>query len=284
MPRLARGSDARLKAAAEKDLAGPTKGAARKEVADAWWKLADSQAPEAQESLRIRALEWYRQSLPELGGLDRAVVEKRLAQNADLLAQAAPASKAGEKPQPAAAHMPPGKSGAARRLLEYIAEQVKAQQTFPSEAAGFALNQNAFSTVPQEGAVLVGFDLGLGVFNQITSVRPIFLNAKGRPAPGALTGAASNRGGRVLAKKGYAVGSVSVAKSVGVDGVNVTFMKMTETGLDPNDSYQSGWVGKRGHEVQLGGNGLPVVGIHGFHDGRQLMALGLVLVRKQQSE
>lgn len=284
LPLLTRGSDAGLKAAAQKELAPPATGAARKEVADAWWKLAEAQTEEAQESLQIHALHWYQQALPDLGGLDKSVVEKRLSQSADLLAQQTVSPKTGEKTEPAAPRLPAGKSGAQRRLLDHVAEQVKAHQTLPSEAVGWTMETNPFSTVPDEGGLLVGFDLGLGVFDKVASVRPIFLNGKGQQVLGTMTGPASARGGRVLAKKGYAVGSITVTKGIGVDGVNVTFMKITDTGLDPNDSYESGWYGRRGKEVRLGGNGLPVVGIHGAHDGQGLKALGVVLVRKPQAE
>src|SRR5262249_31412702 len=78
LPLLARGSNARLQAQAEKDLAAPTEAVARVQVADGWWDLAQVEQGIAKMHLLQRARYWYEQAVPELTGLTKARVEKRL--------------------------------------------------------------------------------------------------------------------------------------------------------------------------------------------------------------
>jgi len=54
----------------------------------------------------------------------------------------------------------------------------------------------------------------------------------------------------------------------------------TEGGVNPKDAYQAQWIGSRGRNTQLGGDGSPIVGIIGHHDGRRIMSIGVVLVEK----
>jgi hypothetical protein len=78
LPLLAQGADANLKAAAEKDLAGPSAGAEQAAAGDAWWDLIEKQGGRAKEAVRGRAVFWYEQSLSKLTGLSKSKVEKRL--------------------------------------------------------------------------------------------------------------------------------------------------------------------------------------------------------------
>jgi hypothetical protein len=47
-------------------------------VAEGWWDLSQSQPPLIQRNLQGRAVWWYRQVLPQLTGIHRAIVEKRI--------------------------------------------------------------------------------------------------------------------------------------------------------------------------------------------------------------
>ena len=80
LPVLAKGSDAELKAAAQRDLAGPATPAEQVAVADTWWNMADGKAGRAQHSLRDRAAWWYRKAQPQATGLDRTKATNRLAE------------------------------------------------------------------------------------------------------------------------------------------------------------------------------------------------------------
>src|SRR5262249_483271 len=78
LPHLARGGDAGLKAAAEKDLANPGEAAAQAELADAWRALGLADTGPLQKPLLLRARHWYAQAKPQLDGDALAKVDKHL--------------------------------------------------------------------------------------------------------------------------------------------------------------------------------------------------------------
>jgi formylglycine-generating enzyme required for sulfatase activity len=78
LPLLAKGSDASLKALAEKDLAQPQEAKEQMAVADGWWDLAEKMAGAQKSRMQERAAEFYRKALPELKGLDKVKVERRV--------------------------------------------------------------------------------------------------------------------------------------------------------------------------------------------------------------
>ena len=67
LPMLAKGDDGKLKALAEKDIAGAASAKEQAKLADAWWNVS-----------RGRAIYWYEQALPGLAGLEKDRVEKRI--------------------------------------------------------------------------------------------------------------------------------------------------------------------------------------------------------------
>lgn len=78
LPHLAKGSDAGLRAAAQRDLAIPAVHEAQVELGDLWWGLAEKAGTEEQAVLRQRAAHWYRLAVEKLDGLPRYRVETRL--------------------------------------------------------------------------------------------------------------------------------------------------------------------------------------------------------------
>ncbi len=80
LPRLAKGSDPALKAAAERDLAKPSAAEGWVAAADGWWELAEKESGVARLNLRKRALYWYLQASTSAKGLIRTKVDKRLAE------------------------------------------------------------------------------------------------------------------------------------------------------------------------------------------------------------
>jgi hypothetical protein len=78
LPMLARGSDAALKALAEKELAAPDKPDAQAAVGDAWWDAAASRSGSLKARMQARAAHWYARALPGVTGLTRARLESRL--------------------------------------------------------------------------------------------------------------------------------------------------------------------------------------------------------------
>ena len=79
------------------------------------------------------------------------------------------------------------------------------------------------------------------------------------------------------AQPGYAVGGVTLRSGLLINGLSLTFMRMKDGKLDPQDSYESDWVGDRtgGGEAYMGGDGAPVVGILGSQDDEHARRLGL---------
>ncbi len=83
----------------------------------------------------------------------------------------------------------------------------------------------------------------------------------------------------LFAKPGYAVAGVHVKGGDRVRAFKVVFMRISGPGLLPSDRYDSDWyVGDAADTILLGGDGAPVVGIHG-RCGNDLDALGLILFK-----
>jgi hypothetical protein len=157
---------------------------------------------------------------------------------------------------------------------------VKDQNYVQTDMVGFTLAP-AFEEVPPEGALLIGFEIGLGNVwapNAINSVRPIFLTAKGEVL-GKVYGIPTKTIVTVKARKGYAVGAITVIGALQVDWMKITFMKIDKKVLDTDETYQSDDIGPRGDRPPktVGGSGALVVGICGKSNGNPGQALGLVL-------
>jgi hypothetical protein len=76
---LAKGSDAALKAVAEKDVTFPQEPDRQVEIADGWWDLADKEkSPSRKARFMERSQLWYERAAPQLSGLPRLKVDKRL--------------------------------------------------------------------------------------------------------------------------------------------------------------------------------------------------------------
>lgn len=68
----------------------------------------------------------------------------------------------------------------------------------------------------------------------------------------------------IAAKDGYALGGLVTKKSERVDAIKLQFMKLTATGLDANQTYESEWVGGEsvGDEKRIGGKGDSFIGLN----------------------
>jgi hypothetical protein len=139
-----------------------------------------------------------------------------------------------------------------------------------------------FTEVPPEGALLIGFEFGLGRWEPndvIHSIRAIYLSEKGESL-GEVHGKPTDRLMIVKAKPGYAVGAVSLNTHLLIDGMRITFMRIDRKYLDADQSYweKAATIGeKAGDGTAIGGGGALVIGICGKDDGRVCNAFGLVL-------
>ncbi len=146
-----------------------------------------------------------------------------------------------------------------------------------SKLQGFNLGKAPFTEAPDDGGALIGFDVGLGKFINIENVyalRAVYMTRLGDVKM-------NDRGLfhdkhlpknkvvktkvvetiHVRAKPGYAVGGVTVRSGLNINGLSVTFMRINDRRLDPNQAYESAWVGDRtgGGEFFLIGEGAQFV-------------------------
>jgi hypothetical protein len=156
-----------------------------------------------------------------------------------------------------------------------IAKAIKEKKTSDTEMMGG--KDKPFRDLPKRGALLIGFEVSYFTDREVVrSVRPIYQTAGGKQL-GGLYGFPSRLQETVQAKKGYAVGSITVKAGAGIDGFEVTFMRFEDDALNPKDSYKSKWLGGRGgnQPKTLGGDGSPVIGIFGHLIGARLNRLEL---------
>ncbi len=80
LPMLSRGSDLSLAHLAKRDLSRPDDSREKVDLADNWWERA-SRSGKSRKAMRLRAVHWYEQALPELSpGLERVKAEVRIRQ------------------------------------------------------------------------------------------------------------------------------------------------------------------------------------------------------------
>lgn len=252
LPMIALGKASPLQALALAEMSPPDEAEAQLKLADDWWDLADN-TPDAAEKSRLqgRALYWYGQSLPNLSGLPKAKVEKRLQEVTGRIFARAQAAMRGNK-------------------VVY------------SPAVGS--NRGApFVDRPDEGGLLIGFEIGLGGGKDgseyVRAIRPLFATAHGE-TQGTMHGTTRGDVITIRAHEGFAVGGVTFKATNRIEGLSVTFMQIQGVGLDPRIAYTSDWYGGRtnGAMVRLGGNGNPMIGIVGKADNT-LQELTLVQTR-----
>lgn len=179
-------------------------------------------------------------------------------------------------------------------LFATVKAGVASRQLDRSRQLGFTLGKKSYEEIPAEGAVLVGFEVGLGKQGKdeaVLALRALFVSATGefRSADfGSFAGGAAKAGkgrvtrtARVVADPGYAVSAVSVRSRLGISGLMVTFARVKGRGLDLTKTQTSEWLGDRGKgsEATIGGTGELVVGVFGTQDDDAVLSLGLVSLK-----
>ena len=90
----------------------------------------------------------------------------------------------------------------------------------------------------------------------------------------------------LLAKPGYAVGEVQVSVLNPIHCIRLRFMKVTQRGLDPDDSYFSSWIGREVGPVRTISNPLnaPIVGTYcDFESNNEIRTFGLIVAHKSMA-
>ncbi len=132
-----------------------------------------------------------------------------------------------------------------------------------------------FKTIIPPGTSIAGFRLRAK--DRIQSIQPLCTTPDGLMASEHYGLGEPNQEG--IAEPGYAVIGLALRGDKQVNGIRVTFSRINGDRLDLSDSYESEWYGSEtGTELQIGGDGDPIVGIHGIA-GRSLESLGLVVAK-----
>jgi hypothetical protein len=129
--------------------------------------------------------------------------------------------------------------------------------------------------------MLVGIEVGVGKFfdfDVIKSVRAVF-RVGDKESVGPLHGTEVARVTRLVAKPGYAVGTMTLKSGANADGVSLKFVRINGVSLAPNDTYESEWVGdpRPGDRTVQGDGRSVVLGICGKANAKDNTGLGLVL-------
>ena len=168
-------------------------------------------------------------------------------------------------------------------MFPFIQTAVKDKRTKDVDIAGFKLSKELYRDVPEEGGVLIGFEVGLGKFvttDVVDSLRPIYLTKDGEKK-GEWYGKVPDKPIEVKAKPGYVVGGgLTVRAGLVMNAFSVTFTKLDKNQLDLKDTYKSEWVGGQGgNQAAVGGKGDIFVGVTGhLNDKKSPVSIGLVTV------
>lgn len=129
------------------------------------------------------------------------------------------------------------------------------------------------------GGVLIGLELAVVKDEGIKSICPIYL-VQGKEVKGTQVG--TEKPNIVLkAKNGYAVSALNVNAGLWLNIISLTFARMNNGKLNPNDTYQSPSYGEPGGSPSVhGGNGMNVVGVIGKRSKGDNSACGIGLLLK----
>ncbi len=137
-----------------------------------------------------------------------------------------------------------------------------------------------FRELAPESGVLVGLEVGLGKFfdqDVVKAVRPVFRTGETEsfgPWHGPTSTDIVKRVVRVVAKPDHAVGAMNVKTGLGMNGLSLTFMKLTDGKLDPMESYESEWIASTSGRAVRMGDGTLIVGLRGKSRADTVSGLG----------
>ncbi|QDT43654.1 hypothetical protein Pan241w_37560 [Gimesia alba] len=163
---------------------------------------------------------------------------------------------------------PPPGTPAARPNTPAAPPQPASNKGNDSKLIGNPQGGFPFRTVNGEGKTLLGFQYAMGSWAgepAVRSLTPIYDRVPGSDSV-------------IVAKEGYAVGGLKVDAPKYVSAVQIIFQRIKpDDQLDPDDSYNSEWIGKPSQKEvpTVTGNGKKAIGIQGRR-GAIIDALGLV--------
>jgi hypothetical protein len=179
----------------------------------------------------------------------------------------------------------PSLASGAEPLADAVRQAVAGGKVRETDIHGAATAPSPYRDTATDGAVLAGFEVGLGgppAGERVVAVRPVY-RLDGRDRPGAPAGHfladEVTRTVRVIARPGYAVAGLSVSAGRRLEGLSIRFARIDQAALDPKDAYESPWVGSAdaSRRAELAGDAQPVVGVFGRIEGDAVVAIGLMI-------
>jgi hypothetical protein len=242
---LVKGSDAMLKAAAEKDARAQSGTEVDKMSAgDAWYDLANPLAGDVKPALQVRAHYWYTRSVADLSGLTKTRVEKRIAEIQSIV----------------------NARSDNMRSWTAIRKAIADNRLKRWEIITGNFTNDTYEEIPKDGGILIGFHYTTTHQGRYPGVlQAIYQTSRGE-IKGKMFGA-PEKGEKLLttkAKAGYAVGAIYTRGAVSFDMVKPIYMKIAGNGLNVNDKYDGPRIGgETGNEGTFGGDGQFIIGLHG---------------------
>jgi hypothetical protein len=148
LPMLALGSDEALKAMAMRELKGTASPAEQSSLGDAWWDLAERQVGRSKKAVQKRAAYWYQSALPDLRGIAKDRVEKRLKATAQ--------DEGGNLPTAGASVYLAELEASQIRLIPEDQHDVKTDAVFHGKRS----EHNLWEHPPQKGSSHIQYELG----------------------------------------------------------------------------------------------------------------------------
>ena len=213
--------DPKLKELATRDLTSPSDKDAVLKLGTDWLDYAKSRKDRIQPQFAARALHWLYKAVEDSTGLAKSKVETQIDQAKQVL----------------------NRNSLIVALIGVVSKKVLIKQytQFPEASP----DPTAFHEFPTEGAILIGLNCRVGKYAQytvVTAIQPVFAT-KGGPKLGEWHGKVDGEVVELVARDGYAVSDIGQGRGSAVDSIQVRFSRVTRTGLDLADSYDSKRIG-----------------------------------------
>lgn len=175
-------------------------------------------------------------------------------------------------------------------LLAQVEEATKAKDFRVDKTHGGG--SKPYDDYPSKPGYLIGMTVWPMIHNKkeiVHGIQPIYQTTD-KKVYGGKFGWLGTGSVQVMAKPGYAVGGLKMHTSFGtIQGMALVFMKITESGLDKSDTYDSRWFGHGDPTTafKVGMDGNPVLGVHGMvHEDQKNpdFGVGLVLMGEKKKK
>jgi len=267
LPMIAKGSDAKLKSVATKDIEALADDSnSSTDAGDGWYDLVTSIDGHPKSSIYSRIQMHYTNALTNAKGITKTKIEKRLDEIEKLL------DSKWEYPN----------------LWPVVKAAIRNKSYDTITPRGGAFGDKEYTELIPEGGILIGFNYTLkpiGDKNVIDCFQAIYLTTTGEKLGAAYGNFKAPKANKMLtlkAKPNYAIAKMKLRGGGLWEGVNVTFMRIDIKGnFKPDDTYESAPIGYTDNFGEVLGDSRPIIGIHGKlqspRDGAGVCSLGMYL-------